>query len=565
MILGRSCLVAAALSLLMAAHAQSYVAEFTNPPDGSCARYFAEITFTVDGPLPLNVKVQDDLGNTLFNETYFGTPPPIVSIGYDPLALGVPDGPHMLKLDVWGDDGSAQDTLLLNVDNTPPHAEVVSPSDGQCVNGFVQVRGKVEDNFSGVAGFELLIDGVVVASGGSGSVGFTYGWDTTGLPDNSFHTIRVRVNDHCGNTGESPLITVRVNNSAPTLTDIVPANGSIVQGIVTVSALVADGQSTEWSVTVDGSVTGLNPPNGFGSAISAQWDTTQYTDGAHTLELTITDGCGNTATTYVSVVVSNGPTGGDGNCRPLKNLIVEAPPVGLGLTRERLFRPQTINIDGFTVRDVLEANNVEITENTLVQRVCVSKETPLYKCAAFVFGPGSGLNTNFSSGWVYANSQYLDRSVVDIAFSALGGKLGNRSLLFSPPGTTYRLKVTFVTRLENGRISPPETVELCWTVVIEDRDDLRDNVDYFSTVAAGATQKPKIAEDVASALYEAISVDDPLEALVQIEMVVALSATDFSTLRDRPNVLFTFGYLVDSDEEPIGCLLIEQANALFWR
>lgn len=563
MILGRLSIVATALLLVVAAEAQPYVAIFTSPPDGSCARLFAQITFSVDGPLPLHVRVQDDLGHTLFNETYFGTPPPIISIGYDPLALGVPDGPHTLTLDVWGDEGSAQDTLLLNVDNTPPTPTIQYPADGQCVNGVVTIRGSVQDNFSGPGAWRLQIDGVQVAAGDGADV--RYDWNTAGLPDDSLHTIRLVASDVCGNSSQTPVATVRVNNNAPTLTDIVPSQGAVVKGIVTVSALVSGGQTTEWSVMVDGSIVGLDPPSGVGSAISSLWDTTKYTDGAHSLGLTISDGCGNSATTFVLVVVSNGPTGGDGNCRPLKNLIVEKPPVGLGLTRARLFRPQTINVDGFTVRDVLEANNVEITANTLVQRVCVSKETPLYKCGAFLFGPGSGLNTNFNSGWVYANSQYLDRSVVDIAFAAQGGKLGNRALLFSPPGTTYRLKVTYVTRLENGRISPPETVELCWTVVIEDRDDLRDNVEYFSTVAAGATQKPKIADDVAQALYEAIAVDDPLEALVQIETVIALSATDFSTLRDRPHVLFLSSYLIDSDEEPIGCLLIEQANALLWR
>jgi hypothetical protein len=539
-----------------------YEAEFRSPPDGSCVRFSVNVKFHVDGPLPLDVELTDDLGNKVFDTTYYSQPPDEITVAYSPTAYGVPDGLHTLTLVASGRGGSAQDTLDLHVDATPPTAQITYPVEGGCLSGIVSVAGSVTDNYSGPGTWAIQVDGVQVGAGIGSDV--LADWDTTGLVDGTSHVILLKALDQCGNPGQSTPVTVIVDNTAPNLINIFPPSGSTVTGIVTVTATVEEGQTVDWWVLVDGSMAGLVPESGSGTQILTSWDTTQYADGLHTLEMRISDGCGNTRSFFLSITVENN-TGGETECKPLKNLIAgpHIPDPFDGM--RRAFRPQTINIDLFTVRDVLVANDVDITDDTLVQCVRVYKMTPFYKCTALAYGPGSGLNTNFNSGWVYATSDDSDRSVVEIAFAAYGGVLGNRCLLFSPPGTLYVMEITYVTRLPNGRLTPPETVCLCWVVVIENRQDIRDNVDYFATVAAGATQKPKIAGDVAAALNAALDIPDPLEALFAFETVVAVAATDFHTLRDPPQVLHLFGYLVDSDEEPIGCLLIEQANALLWK
>jgi hypothetical protein len=48
------------------------------------------------------------------------------------------------------------------------------------------------------------------------------------------------------------------------------------------------------------------------STASTPWSTTAYSNGAHTLNLTVTDGAGRTATSVVTVTVSNPPPGGGG-------------------------------------------------------------------------------------------------------------------------------------------------------------------------------------------------------------------------------------------------------------
>jgi len=273
------------------------------------------------------------------------------------------------------------------------------------------------------------------------------------------------------------------------------------------------------------------------------------------------------------VTIAEGCRDGDVYLIEVPNLICGAPP---GSQPGRLFRPEVINLDGLTIRDVLEATGTDIEcdgYTLLVQRVRVTKETPYWKCTAFVNGPGSGLNTNFDSGWKFADSTMLNDLLVHRAFGIPQDQpaLGNRALLFSPPGTKYCLWVTYVRRDNStGRTGAPVTVKYCVQVEVPSRAQIACNIEYFSTVAAGVTQKPKITEDVVECLYEALAHPDNLEALIEFEYCVALHSIDFSVLRDMKNqagqydARFFTGYLIDSDEEPIGCLLIEMVNAALW-
>jgi len=563
----RSILSGAIVAVMSMVASAQYTAHFTSPADNSYVRLFSTIKFQVGGPLPFQVTLTDDLGHVLYTQFFIGQPPIEISVGFDPIALGIADGWHKLTLTVSGNLGTTTAELNLGVDNTAPFAQITNPQNGGCVSGSVSVTGLITDNFSGPGNWDLYIDNVKKSSG-SGSPTL-YTWDTTGLADLSTHTLQLKVKDVAGNSFNSAVTTVTVNNTAPSLINIVPPGGSVVGGVVTIGANTSNNQTVDWTVAVDGQAAGIVPTTGSGTTVSASWDTRVYSNGSHLLQITIADNCGGHNTYSLSLTVSNSQGGGGGGgCVELKNLIV-GDPVNDPFTSTPVtsFRPQEICLDDITVRDVLEGNQIQIDSDLIVQRVRFEKHTPYYKCLAFVFGPGSGNNTNFTSGWQYATNADLDKSVCNVAFKLPSDEecLGCRCLLFSPPGTRYSIQVTYVTRLPNGRISQPYTVELCWTVVIEDRDDIRANIEYFSTVAAGATQKCKIDKSVVDALNEALDNPFNLDALFQFETVIALAAIDFSPLRDRkPNALLFHNYLLDSDEEPIGCLLIEQANALLW-
>jgi hypothetical protein len=253
------------------------------------------------------------------------------------------------------------------------------------------------------------------------------------------------------------------------------------------------------------------------------------------------------------------------------HLIYSTPPDGYGTVigdGSVLYRPEVINLDGLTIRAVL-TYCVTIDENTIVQAIRLEKDTPWWKCTGFVDGPGSGLNTNFTTGWRKATNDDLDKDVVNLALGIPQGHvgLGNRALLFSPPNTKYTIKVEYVLRDPGtGRIGVPQVCVYYIQVKVPTVADIRAAIDYFSTVAAGATQKPKISHRVVKELNDALDNTDPLTALLAFEEVVAERSIDFAAMLSAPNgdVRFLHGYMIDDSEEPIGCLLVEMANAALW-
>jgi hypothetical protein len=252
-------------------------------------------------------------------------------------------------------------------------------------------------------------------------------------------------------------------------------------------------------------------------------------------------------------------------------------PLGRFSTGLSAYAPMWVYFDGMTLRDVFTVSGTDINcpgFDLIIQSVEFAKYTPYVKCTAFVSGPGSGLNTNFDTGLKKATNDDLDKPILSVA---LGIKdppyLSRRALLFSPPHTSYSALVQYVRRdRATGRIGPPMTALYGVMVNVPTRADIEANIDYFSTVAAGVTQKPKIDFSVALTLEAVLaSVADDLAALIQFETIIAECSIDFAVLRDATDPVtgkydtrFKFNYLVDSDEEPIGCLLTEMANAALW-
>jgi hypothetical protein len=67
-----------------------------------------------------------------------------------------------------------------------------------------------------------------------------------------------------------------------------------------------------------------------------------------------------------------------------------------------------------------------------------------------------------------------------------------------------------------------------------------------------------------AALNSALDDTDDLSALVKFEGVIGSASIDFKTMLTAGDARTMNGYLIDDDEEPIGCLLIEQANSALW-
>ena len=91
-----------------------------------------------------------------------------------------------------------------------------------------------------------------------------------------------------------------------------PLNGASVSGTVDV-AMAADnaqGSPTQFVLKLDNATT-LSSQSVSGAAANHLWDTATTTPGPHTLDLTVTDAAGRTATASVSVTVQSSPDGTD--------------------------------------------------------------------------------------------------------------------------------------------------------------------------------------------------------------------------------------------------------------
>jgi len=480
-------------------------------------------------------------------------------VGYTTLGEACKTGPNL---------GTARVDFTLDV--TPPGLSLTPP--GDCLKGTVNLAWTVTNNppTTAIKESRVYVDGnkIGTVAGGNATV---LPFNTATVADGS-HTFRVEVEDMAGNIS-SASVAFTTDNTVPTISvtspTIDPNNCKAVNG-PTVGIAFNLSEKCDWTITVDGGTTGLSAGSGNGTSGSVTWTPGAADYNCHTFVITAKDACGNNSTPLTFQLKQNPP--GNCDCKILPNLIWRGNLTTVDpwdQVTKRTYRPEILNIDHFTLRDVLNCNNVTIDQNLIIQSVCVKKSTPMLKCGSFVYGPGSGLNTNFDTGFQKATNTNLDDWLVDVAFKLKTGTvaLGNRGLLFSPPDTTYVICVQYVIRDPNtGRTGAPIIKSMCWKVEKSDLDIIRQNIEYFSTVAAGRTQKPKITPEVVKALYDALLIPDNLASLLQFETVIGAAAVDFQDWINPTtlDVRFKTGYMIDDDEEPIGCLLIEQAASLLW-
>jgi len=181
-----------------------------------------------------------------------------------------------------------QDTILPNV-------IMLSPIQDSTVSGTILINMNATDA-NGISSYAIYIDDVFKSGTKS------YSWDTTQEND-SIHTILCEATDPFGNTGSTSIfITVDngggADNTPPIVTIISPIANSTISGIVTItmSATDANGISSYAIYINDILRTGTN----FYS-----WNTTQETNGSHTILCQAFDPSGNNGSDIISVIVNN--------------------------------------------------------------------------------------------------------------------------------------------------------------------------------------------------------------------------------------------------------------------
>jgi hypothetical protein len=192
-------------------------------------------------------------------------------------------------------------------DATAPTVTITSPEQGSTVVGSIRVVGKAKDR-GGVSRVDVAIDDATPQVA-KGAASWSYVVDTTALSDGS-HTIVAKATDKKGNVGKATIPLVVANTPAPdvsppTVSIQAPASGATLSGTATISGSANDDVGiAQMSLAVDG---GGASAVTAGSAWSTTIETGSFSDGAHTVTVSATDGAGNVGTAVGSFVFENAP------------------------------------------------------------------------------------------------------------------------------------------------------------------------------------------------------------------------------------------------------------------
>jgi len=165
----------------------------------------------------------------------------------------------------------------------------------------------------GVAKVEFYIDNIKV--GEDKTVPYEYSWNTDVLQYNSQHIIKAKAYDNAGNIGESPAVTVTIGDTqAPQVTITNPQNGQTVSGTVLIQVSVVDKSSGKKIAKapsginkVEFYIDGVKVDEDTSFPYEYSWNTTNYSDGYHTIMVKAFDIAGNSSSTSINVNLDNTP------------------------------------------------------------------------------------------------------------------------------------------------------------------------------------------------------------------------------------------------------------------
>jgi len=122
--------------------------------------------------------------------------------------------------------------------STKPTASITSPLNNFSVSDIVSVNISAAAT-TGVVKTELYIDNLLI--GTANTTPYVFSWDTNETSDGP-HVLGGKVYDSAGNIGTSAVITIKVDNTVPTVSITSPTEGASVskESTVTITASASD-------------------------------------------------------------------------------------------------------------------------------------------------------------------------------------------------------------------------------------------------------------------------------------------------------------------------------------
>ncbi|HAU32371.1 MAG TPA: hypothetical protein DCW46_09020 [Desulfotomaculum sp.] len=254
---------------------------------------------------------------TLLATGLTGVCPPPSQCSYSWDTSGLPSGNnYVIKVIVSDGIVSTEDVSdsPFTIDNTPPTVNWVTPLEGSFVSGTVTLSATATDNV-GVSGvtFEYSNNGGAtynfIATVNT-PLGDTYAtnWNTVPLPSGPYK-LRATAADQCNNTAQA-IINVTVDNTPPTVQIPSPPDGTTVFGMVPLLVTAQDNEClSKVELYIDGQLVYTEHVEGGAKTTEFifDWDTTQYSEGPHTVKAVATDCAGFTVETENTYIVDNLP------------------------------------------------------------------------------------------------------------------------------------------------------------------------------------------------------------------------------------------------------------------
>jgi PASTA domain/Bacterial Ig-like domain (group 3) len=198
---------------------------------------------------------------------------------------GLADGAH--SFDVRATDDSTNtdptpDNASWTLDATAPSVSLADP--GSPLRGTVTLSPSADDGTgSGIA--SLVVQRSPAGAGTWTTIATA--WNTTGVGDGDYD-LRARATDNVGNTANSPVRTVTVDNTAPSLASSTPADGELVAAAGSLAVVADENLAGIANATIDGFA--APAPAIIGATATY---TAAFADGPHTFEGELEDTAGN--------------------------------------------------------------------------------------------------------------------------------------------------------------------------------------------------------------------------------------------------------------------------------